>query len=160
MTQQLIRGNPVVSTDEQEARRLMTLEMFRQAQNADSAEVAHLHEKIVLTHIDVARAIARKYSHGAVSSQADRAALLSALASVDCVTVFESETPIPLLRLLQPEIYAKGGDYTAEMLAESQVVEEYGGEVRILDYVPSQSTTQIVDRIMNSQPSPSTSKAV
>jgi rfaE bifunctional protein nucleotidyltransferase chain/domain len=84
-----------------------------------------------------------------VNPAADRASLLSALGCVDYVTVFETDTPIPLIERLRPDVYAKGGDYTSEMLEESDVVAAYGGQVRILDYVPAQSTTAVVERILN-----------
>ena len=61
--------------------------------------------------------------------------------------VFGEDTPIALLTALRPDVYAKGGDYTPEMLAETEVVRGYGGEVRILDYIASHSTTGLVDRI-------------
>jgi bifunctional ADP-heptose synthase (sugar kinase/adenylyltransferase) len=54
---------------------------------------------------------------------------------------------VPLLERLRPDVYAKGGDYRPEQLVEAAVVEGYGGEVRILDFVPSQSTTDVVGRI-------------
>lgn len=82
-----------------------------------------------------------------VNSVGDRTAVLEALGCVDYVTVFAEDTPISLLRSLQPDVYAKGGDYTPEMLAETDVVRSYGGEVRILEFIPSHSTTSIVDRI-------------
>ena len=82
-----------------------------------------------------------------VNGEADRAAVVAALECVDYVTVFEGDTPIPLLHDLRPEVYVKGGDYSPEMLAETEVVESYGGEVRIVDYVPAHSTTEMVDRI-------------
>jgi D-beta-D-heptose 7-phosphate kinase / D-beta-D-heptose 1-phosphate adenosyltransferase len=77
----------------------------------------------------------------------DRAGVLASLSCVDFVTVFETDTPIPLLELLEPEVYAKGGDYTAQMLAETAAVEAYGGRVEILDYVANHSTTAMVERI-------------
>jgi rfaE bifunctional protein kinase chain/domain/rfaE bifunctional protein nucleotidyltransferase chain/domain len=83
-----------------------------------------------------------------VNRAEDRAGLLSALASVDYVTIFETDTPIPLIERIRPDVYAKGGDYTPQMLEESDVVTGYGGEVRILDYVPAQSTTAVVERIL------------
>lgn len=82
-----------------------------------------------------------------INSTADRASVLAALSCVDYVTVFDSDTPIPLLERLRPEVYAKGGDYTPDMLAEAAVVERYGGQVRIMDYVSAQSTTAVVQRI-------------
>ncbi|MEC5189880.1 MULTISPECIES: D-glycero-beta-D-manno-heptose 1-phosphate adenylyltransferase [unclassified Arthrobacter] len=87
-----------------------------------------------------------------VNTIADRAAVVAALSCVDYVTVFETATPIPLIRKIRPEIYAKGGDYTPAMLAETRVVEHYGGRVAILDYVPEQSTTAVVERIRGAAP--------
>ncbi|HET9348660.1 MAG TPA: D-glycero-beta-D-manno-heptose 1-phosphate adenylyltransferase [Arthrobacter sp.] len=85
-----------------------------------------------------------------INNITDRAAVIAALSCVDYVTVFDTPTPIPLIQKIRPEIYAKGGDYTPEMLAETAAVEDYGGRVAILDYVADQSTTAVVDRIRNS----------
>jgi rfaE bifunctional protein kinase chain/domain/rfaE bifunctional protein nucleotidyltransferase chain/domain len=86
-----------------------------------------------------------------INSVADRAAVIAALSCVDYVTVFDTPTPIPLIEKIRPEIYAKGGDYTPEMLAETEAVERFGGVVTILDYVPDQSTTGVVQRIRNGE---------
>jgi D-beta-D-heptose 7-phosphate kinase/D-beta-D-heptose 1-phosphate adenosyltransferase len=77
----------------------------------------------------------------------DRAGLLAALEWVDYVTVFDEDTPIDLIETLRPDVYVKGGDYSPEMLEETPVVEAYGGEVHVVDYVPDHSTTLLVDRI-------------
>ncbi|KTR19587.1 D-glycero-beta-D-manno-heptose 1-phosphate adenylyltransferase [Curtobacterium citreum] len=77
----------------------------------------------------------------------DRAGVLAALACVDLVTVFATDTPIPLIERLRPEVYVKGGDYSPEMLEETGVVRAYGGEVVMVDYVPEHSTTAVVRRI-------------
>lgn len=82
-----------------------------------------------------------------VNTAADRAAVIAALGCVDYVIVFDTDTPIPLLKRLRPDVYVKGGDYTPDMLAEAPVVQGYGGEVRILGYIPDQSTTSVLDRI-------------
>jgi D-beta-D-heptose 7-phosphate kinase/D-beta-D-heptose 1-phosphate adenosyltransferase len=76
--------------------------------------------------------------------------VLSALSSVDYVIPFFSDTPIPLIKRLQPDVYVKGGDYTKEMLPEIPHVEAYGGEVMILPYVSEKSTTGIIKRIRES----------
>jgi rfaE bifunctional protein nucleotidyltransferase chain/domain len=88
-----------------------------------------------------------------VNPAADRAAMLAALSCVDHVTIFEEDTPAELLRRLRPEVYAKGGDYTPQMLPEAAVVAEYGGTVRIVDYVSDHSTTAVIDRIRATGPS-------
>jgi D-beta-D-heptose 7-phosphate kinase / D-beta-D-heptose 1-phosphate adenosyltransferase len=87
-----------------------------------------------------------------INAAADRAGVLAALGCVDYVTVFETDTPIPLLEELRPDVYAKGGDYSPDMLEETPVVEAYGGEVRVLDYLSAQSTTELVARIRGGAP--------
>lgn len=89
-----------------------------------------------------------------INTITDRAAVIAALSCVDYVTVFDTPTPIPLIQTIRPEIYAKGGDYTPRMLAETAAVEHYGGRVAILDYVADQSTTAVVDRIRSSKAGP------
>jgi D-beta-D-heptose 7-phosphate kinase / D-beta-D-heptose 1-phosphate adenosyltransferase len=77
----------------------------------------------------------------------DRAGVIGALACVDLVTSFSDDTPAALIETVRPEVYAKGGDYTPEMLPETPIVERLGGEVHVLDYLSDHSTTAIVSRI-------------
>lgn len=81
-----------------------------------------------------------------INRAADRAGVLAELTSVDYVTVFGSDTAIPLLERLRPDVYAKGGDYTPAMLEETPTVEAYGGTVAILGYVSAHSTSGIIAR--------------
>jgi rfaE bifunctional protein nucleotidyltransferase chain/domain/rfaE bifunctional protein kinase chain/domain len=76
----------------------------------------------------------------------DRAGVIGALAAVDLVTSFDTDSPVELLDLVRPDVYCKGGDYTPEMLPETPVVERLGGEVRILGYLADHSTSAIVAR--------------
>ena len=80
--------------------------------------------------------------------------VVGALDCVDLVTSFDEDSPVALLELVRPEIYAKGGDYTPQMLPETPVVERLGGQVRVLDYLSDHSTTAIVDRIRAAEPAP------
>jgi rfaE bifunctional protein nucleotidyltransferase chain/domain len=80
----------------------------------------------------------------------DRAAVLSALSSVDHVVVFDEPSPRRLLDLVRPDIYVKGGDYRPEMIPEAGQVSRLGGEVRVLCYVADHSTSAIIDRIRRS----------
>jgi D-beta-D-heptose 7-phosphate kinase / D-beta-D-heptose 1-phosphate adenosyltransferase len=82
-----------------------------------------------------------------VNGEADRAAVIAGLSCVDHVTIFDEDTPIELIKLLKPELYVKGGDYTPQMLPETPVVESYGGRVQVVDYVPDHSTTATIERI-------------
>jgi D-beta-D-heptose 7-phosphate kinase/D-beta-D-heptose 1-phosphate adenosyltransferase len=82
-----------------------------------------------------------------VNAASDRAAVLAAVRFVDYVTIFDEESPLAVLELVRPDVYVKGGDYDSRTLPETAVVERYGGQVRILGYLPGRSTTAIVRRI-------------
>jgi rfaE bifunctional protein nucleotidyltransferase chain/domain len=82
-----------------------------------------------------------------VNGVADRVAVLAGLSCVDHLAVFDEDTPVDLLARLRPDVYAKGGDHRAELLTEAATVRSYGGEVRILSYLPDRSTSAVIDRI-------------
>jgi rfaE bifunctional protein nucleotidyltransferase chain/domain len=77
----------------------------------------------------------------------ERARLLAALRVIDGVIIFEEDTAIPTLEALHPDIYVKGGDYTNKPLPERAIVEDYGGRVVLIDYLPDHSTSNIIERI-------------
>ena len=79
-----------------------------------------------------------------VVPQEDRARVLSALAAVDGVAIFEEKTPAALLGRLQPDIWVKGQDYADRIMPEAEVVERLGGQVVLLPVVPGYSTTRLV----------------
>lgn len=78
---------------------------------------------------------------------AERMEMLASLACVDYVVPFETRTPVPLIELIRPAIYVKGGDYREEDLPEAAVVTGYGGSVQILSLVAGRSTTNIIARV-------------
>jgi D-beta-D-heptose 7-phosphate kinase / D-beta-D-heptose 1-phosphate adenosyltransferase len=75
-----------------------------------------------------------------------RAALLAALDCVDHVVVFSEDTPHSLLSALRPEYLVKGGTYGLSEVVGHDIVEAYGGQVRVLDKWEGVSTTSIVTR--------------
>jgi rfaE bifunctional protein nucleotidyltransferase chain/domain len=83
-----------------------------------------------------------------IVSEEDRVDVLAALEFVDYVTLFDTDTPVPLIDTVRPRLYVKGGDYTVEQLPETPVVEAYGGSVRILPFLPGRSTTSIIQKIV------------
>lgn len=85
-----------------------------------------------------------------INNEDDRAELLLALSSVDYVTVFGEDTPVEFLKLVKPNVHVKGADYKPENLAETPVVEGFGGRVEILSLVPGRSTSNVVSRIQGS----------
>jgi D-beta-D-heptose 7-phosphate kinase / D-beta-D-heptose 1-phosphate adenosyltransferase len=74
----------------------------------------------------------------------DRARVLTALACVDAVVVFDEDTPVQALRWVRPDIWAKGGDYRGVDLPEHAVLQEWGGVAVVLPYLDGRSTTQLV----------------
>ncbi|HEX6183585.1 MAG TPA: D-glycero-beta-D-manno-heptose 1-phosphate adenylyltransferase [Pyrinomonadaceae bacterium] len=82
-----------------------------------------------------------------VMSEAERAELLAALASVDLVTVFEEESPRRLIAELLPDVLVKGGDYRLDEIHGREEVERAGGRVLALPFIEGASTTGIIERI-------------
>lgn len=82
-----------------------------------------------------------------VRSEAERAYVLAALAAVDAVVVFDEDTPLELVRSLQPDIIVKGGDYRPETVVGADIVRARGGHVVIIPLTPGQSTTSIIQRL-------------
>lgn len=81
-----------------------------------------------------------------VISQENRASLLAGLACVDMVVIFDEPTPDALIRCLDPDVLAKGGDYTIDQIAGADFVQARGGQVITLPLVPGLSTTGILAR--------------
>lgn len=79
--------------------------------------------------------------------QAERAEILAALACVDAVIIFSQDTPLELIRTLRPNVLVKGGDYTLETIVGRAEVLSWGGEVRVIPFVPGYSTTSLIQRI-------------
>lgn len=77
----------------------------------------------------------------------DRMYVLAGLASVDMVTVFDTRTPVDLIRSIRPDVYVKGGDYNMDALEESSVVRSWGGLAVAMPFVDGFSTTALVRRI-------------
>ena len=84
-----------------------------------------------------------------VNSETDRAAVLAALDSITAVCIFPEKTMTKFLSAAKPDIYIKGGDYTLETLNqdERRAVEQAGGKIVIIPFVPGKSTTALLEKI-------------
>lgn len=82
-----------------------------------------------------------------IVGQEQRAAVLLALSCVDAVAIFDDNTPEGLLERLCPDVWAKGGDYTADELPERAVMERHGGCAVVLPYLPGRSTTRLIEEV-------------
>ena len=82
-----------------------------------------------------------------VNSERDRAEVLSALASVDAVVVFDEDDPHAIISAIQPDILVKGADWAADRIIGRDVVEGRGGKVIRIQFAPGFSTTGIIEKI-------------
>jgi D-beta-D-heptose 7-phosphate kinase/D-beta-D-heptose 1-phosphate adenosyltransferase len=88
-----------------------------------------------------------KGSDRPVRSEGERAYVLAALEAVDAVTLFEQDTPLQLVQLLQPDVIVKGGDYSPDTVVGANEVRARGGDVVIIPLTPGHSTTSTIDRL-------------
>jgi D-glycero-beta-D-manno-heptose 1-phosphate adenylyltransferase len=80
--------------------------------------------------------------------QDERAEILSALACVDAVTVFDEETPSAIVALVQPDVLVKGADWAADAIVGRDTVEARGGRVVRMDVEPGWSTSALIEKIL------------
>ena len=90
-----------------------------------------------------------KGPHRPIMAQADRAYLLSAIEAIDCIVIFDEETPAKLIKIVVPDVIVKGGDYLPDDVVGYDTVKENGGCVKIVPYVEGKSTTGIVNSILD-----------
>ena len=81
------------------------------------------------------------------NGEEDRAALLAGLECVDYVTLFSETTPINLISLLKPDLLVKGADYSVDGVVGKDVVESFGGEVKLIPLKEGFSTGRLIDKI-------------
>src|SRR6185312_152753 len=84
-----------------------------------------------------------------VMDEKSRATLLASLLMVDAVVIFEEDTPLELIQLVQPDVLVKGGDYTIEQIVGAKEVQAAGGRVVINPILEGFSSTGIIGKIRN-----------
>ena len=80
-------------------------------------------------------------------TERERARVLAALSGVDCVVVFDADTPLDLIRALRPDVLVKGADYDLTDIVGASEVVSWGGRVERVPLVAGSSTTDLVRRI-------------
>jgi D-beta-D-heptose 7-phosphate kinase/D-beta-D-heptose 1-phosphate adenosyltransferase len=77
----------------------------------------------------------------------DRASLIGSLDCVDLVVVFDEDTPKDLLEALRPDLLVKGGNYNLDEVVGREIVESFGGQVKLIPVIEGYSTTSIVNNV-------------
>ena len=82
-----------------------------------------------------------------IQEQDSRALVLASLNCIDAIILFNEETPLELIKFIQPDVLVKGGDYSIEQIVGSKEVLASGGKVEVIPLLPGFSTTNIEEKI-------------
>lgn len=84
-----------------------------------------------------------------IMSQEDRAKILASLEGIDFVTIFNDDTPLSIVKELNPDVIVKGGDWKEDKIIGGEYVKKMGGRVVTIPYLKDYSTTSIIEKIKN-----------
>ncbi len=106
---------------------------------------ARAHGDVLVVGLNTDASVARlKGPSRPVTTLADRAAVIGALAAVDYVCAFEEDTPLELILALRPDVLVKGGDYRPEDVVGGAEAAGWGGRVEIVELLAGRSTTRLL----------------
>jgi len=111
------------------------------------AEARDLGDRLVVG-LNAASSVSRlKGPHRPINDEMTRTMLLASLVFVDAVVLFEQDTPLEIIQLLQPNVLVKGGDWRPEQIVGAEEVIAGGGKVLSLPFIEGYSTTAIETKI-------------
>ncbi len=82
-----------------------------------------------------------------ILNQIERAEIASSFYFVDYITFFDEPNVDKVLLALEPDIHAKGSDYTEETVPEKETVKGYGGTIAITGGPKIKSTSELIKEI-------------
>jgi len=107
-------------------------------------------DRILIVGLNSDRSIRKIKGPGRpIVNEKERAAVLSALACVDYVTIFDEETPLRLIEAVGPDILIKGADWKRKGVVGSECVRARGGKVEHAKYISGLSSTDVINRILH-----------
>lgn len=84
-----------------------------------------------------------------IINEGERAFIVSSLKPVDFVTLFDEDTPQKLIEDLVPDVLIKGADWTLDKIIGKDIVEKNGGKVLTIEFINQQSTSKIINSILD-----------
>jgi rfaE bifunctional protein nucleotidyltransferase chain/domain len=102
---------------------------------------------VVAVNSDASVRLLGKGADRPINPEQDRAAILAALDSVTLVTIFDEPVPLPVLQIVRPEIYVKGGDYSIESTPEAQLARTWNARVVAIAFEHERSTSALLARV-------------
>ena len=86
-----------------------------------------------------------------VNRELDRARILSSLACVDYVVIFDEDTPQELITAIMPDVLVKGADWEEANIVGAREVKAAGGRVVRIPFEHDVSTTGLISRIQSNE---------
>jgi len=113
------------------------------------AEAAALGDKLIVAINSDASVKRLKGSNRPINDEHSRGIMLASFFFIDAIVVFDEDTPLLTIENILPDVLVKGGDYTIPQIVGATEVMANGGEVKVLDFVPGYSSSNIINRIRN-----------
>jgi len=82
-----------------------------------------------------------------VISEQERVRIISAMDSVDYVTVFSTKALEGLIEAIRPDVLTKGSNYSYKPVLGREIVEKLGGKVALVPMTEAVSSTQVINQI-------------
>jgi rfaE bifunctional protein nucleotidyltransferase chain/domain len=111
------------------------------------SKAADMADKLIIGLNSDASTAALKGPSRPIIDQYSRSIMLSSLSFVDAVIIFDEPTPIQLIEWIKPDVLVKGADYTIDQIVGSDLVLQYGGDVKTIEYLAGYSTSAIEKKI-------------
>ncbi|MBN1114365.1 MAG: D-glycero-beta-D-manno-heptose 1-phosphate adenylyltransferase [Oligoflexia bacterium] len=120
------------------------------AGHADYLEKAKKLGDVLIVGVNSDKSIKRiKGDKRPVVTQENRIRLLSSIAFIDYITVFEEDTPLELIKKIRPHVLVKGSDWKDKGVVGGDFVKSTGGRVELIELLPGISTSSIIERILD-----------
>ncbi len=111
------------------------------------AEAKGLGDKLVVGLNSDASVKRLKGESRPVKNEQNRLICMASLKMVDLVVVFTEDTPLDLIKTINPNVLVKGGDWNIDQIVGSEEVIKNGGEVKSLAFIEGESTTHLINKI-------------
>ena len=85
-----------------------------------------------------------------ITDEKSRLTIIAALEFVDAVMLFDEDTPLELITIVQPDVLVKGSDYKPDEIVGYDIVMAKGGTIKSIEFLPGYSTTAIEQKIRKS----------
>ena len=102
---------------------------------------------VVAVNSDASVRLLGKGDDRPLNGEQDRAAILAALGCVDLVTIFEEKVPLPVLQIVRPDVYVKGGDYDVAATPEGVLAASWGARAVAIAFEHERSTTSLLKKV-------------